>query len=208
MKPIPPSGMPPSGMPPSGMPPSGMPPSGMPPSGAAPVVPVSPRIASSGMLAIAAEPAPGLELSGPAIETEAVIGDAVGPQSGNEFRPPIGVRLTWFVPSAFAVQTSKFWPAASRTNAICVPSGDQAGSASKMGPPERFVAPEPSLALIVHTDPQQPLRGRRSLKNAIFSPSGDQSGSVSRSGSFVSRVAVPTRPRPVGRSRRSRRGPT
>jgi hypothetical protein len=36
-----------------------MPPSGMPPSGAPAVVPVSPRIASSGMSVIAAETAPG-----------------------------------------------------------------------------------------------------------------------------------------------------
>ena len=190
MNPIPPSGMPPSGMPPSGMPPSGMPPSGMPPSGAPWVVWDSPRIASSGMPAIAAEPAPGFELSGPAMEIDAVRFAAVGPQSGKEFRPPIGVRSTWSVPSASAVQTSKFWPPASRTNAIRVPSGDQLGSASKIGPPVRFVAPEPSEALIVQTVPQQELPGR-SLKKAIFCPSGDQSGSASRPGSFVSRVAVP-----------------
>ena len=118
------------------------------------------RIASSEMSAIAAEPAPGAELSGPAIETEAVIGEAVGPQSGNEFRPPMGVRLTCSVPSASAVQTSKFWPPASRTKAIRVPSGDQLGSASKIEPFVRFVAPEPSAALIVQTVPQQLLPGR------------------------------------------------
>jgi hypothetical protein len=50
------------------MPPSGMPPSGIPPSGAPAVVSDSPRIASSGMSLIAAEAAPGSELSGPVIE--------------------------------------------------------------------------------------------------------------------------------------------
>ena len=130
--PIPPSGMPPRGMPPRGMPPSGMPPSGMPPSGAPAVVCDSPRIASSGMPEIGAEAAPGSELSGAAIEIAAVRLEGVGPQSGKEFRPPMRVRSTWSVPSASAVQTSKFCPPASRTNAIRVPSGDQLGSASKM----------------------------------------------------------------------------
>ena len=154
------------------MPPSGMPPSGMPPERDAAerctrVVCDSPRIASSGMPVIAAEPAPGSELSGAAIEIDAVRFDGFGPQSGNEFRPPMGVRLTWSVPSASAVQTSKFCPPASRTNAIREPSGDQLGSASKIEPFVRFVAPEPSEALIVQTVPQQELPGR-SLKKAIF----------------------------------------
>ena len=120
VNPIPPRGMPPSGIPPSGMPPSGMPPSGIPPSGAPCVVWDSPRIASSGMPTIAAEPAPGSELPGPVMEIDAVRFAASGPQSGNEFRPPIGVRSTWSVPSASAVQTSKFCPPASRTNAMFV----------------------------------------------------------------------------------------
>ena len=84
------------------------------------------------MPSIGAEAAPGFELSGPAIEIDAVRLEGVGPQSGNEFRPPMPVRLTWPDPSASAVQTLKFCPPASRTNAMCVPSGDQLGSASKM----------------------------------------------------------------------------
>ena len=55
------------------------------------------------------------------------------PQFGNEFRCPANVNRTWFVPSALAVKTLKFWPPRSRTNAMCEPSGDQAGSASKIG---------------------------------------------------------------------------
>ena len=108
----------------------------------------------------AADFAPGSEFGGPVIAT--VVG-ALGPQSGNEFRVPANVNLTWFDPSASAVTMWKFCPMKSRTNAMRVPSGDQEGSASKMGPPEIFVAPNPSLAFIVHTDPQQPLRGVRSL---------------------------------------------
>ena len=82
-----------------------MPPRGMPPSGALAVVCDSPRIASSGIPTIGAEAAPGSELSGAAIEIDAVRLEGVGPQSGKEFRPPIGVRLIWSVPSASAVQT-------------------------------------------------------------------------------------------------------
>ena len=74
MNPIPASGMPASGIPASGMPASGIPASGMPASGVE-LGPssVAPRIASIGMSAIAAEPAPARLLVSPVIEIVAPV---------------------------------------------------------------------------------------------------------------------------------------
>ena len=84
--------------------------------------------------------------------------------------------LSGALPSARAVQRLKVAPPepGSRVKAMCAPSGDQTGSASKIGAFVTLTGLAPSESM-VHTDVVPP----RPLTNRILDPSGDQSGSES-----------------------------
>src|SRR4029453_7345605 len=114
-----------------------------------------------------------MAISGPA--PNRVVENAILPSAGEtaapESVPGSDVSRTRFVPSVLIAQMSVLPLATSQSNAMLVPSRNQAGSPTNPSLKVRRLTPDPSA--FIRKSSSCP---SRSLANAICAPSGDQAG--------------------------------